>query len=113
VYSYQQAPAYAPAPAVAVYSYPDGYRYDFYPYYSYYPFIIGPRFGFGFGAVFRSPFFGNRAVVINRPVVISRPIGIGRPVGIGRPIGTFAASRRPGGFRSAGSGGVFARAGRR
>ena len=104
VYSYQQPPAYVPEPGVPIYSYPYGYYpYDSYPYYSYYPFFIGPRFGFGFGFG-RSPFFVTRPVVINRPVVISRPIGIGTRIGIGRPVGTFAASRRPGGFRSAGSG---------
>ena len=109
VYSYQQAP---PAPAVPPYSYPYGYYpYDFYPYYSYYPFIIGPRFGFGFG--FRSPFFVNRPVVINRSVAVSRPIAIGRPIGIGRPVGTFAASRAPSGFRSAGGGRAFGGGGRR
>ena len=106
VYSYQQPPAYVPSPGVPPYSYPYGYYpYDFYPYYSYYPFFVGPRFGFGFG--FRSPFFVNRPVVINRSVVIRRPIGIGRPVG------TFAPSRPSGGFRSAGGGRAVGRAGRR
>jgi hypothetical protein len=110
VYSYQQAPAYIPAPGVPVYSYPYGYYpYDFYP--GYYPFFIGPRFGFGFG--FRSPFFVNRPVVINRSVVIRRPIGMGRPIAIGRPVGTFAAARPSGGFRSAGGGRVVGRDGRR
>jgi hypothetical protein len=105
VYSYQQPPAYFPVPGVPVYSYPYSYYpYDFYPYYSYSPFFIGPRFGFGFG--FRSPFFVNRSVVINRPVVIRGPIGIGRPV-------VPFASRPSGGFRSTGGGRAFGRVGRR
>jgi hypothetical protein len=114
VYSYQQAPAYAPTPGVPIYSYPYGYYpYDFYPYYGYYPFFIGPRFGFAFGAGFRTPLFVNRPVVINRPVRISRPIGIGRSVGIGRPVGTFASPRPSGGFRSAGGARAVGRAARR
>ena len=113
-YSYQQPPAYVPVPGVPVYSNPYGYYpYDFYPYYSYYPFFIGPRFGFGFGAGFRTPFFVNRPVVINRSVVIRRPVGIGRPIGIGGPVGTFTASRPSGGFRSAGGGRAVGRAARR
>ena len=107
VYSYQQPPVYVSSPGIPLYSYSYGYYpYDFYPYYSYYPFF-GPRFGFGFGSVFHSPFFINRLVVINRPVVISRPIGIGRPVG------TFTASRLSGGFRPAGGGRAVGRAARR
>jgi hypothetical protein len=108
VYS-QPTPVYVPAPTVPIYSYPYNYFSYGYPYYSYfpyysYPFFVGPRFGFGFGAGFRTPFFVNsvnRSVVINRPVVISRPIGINRPIGIGRPIGPVVASRPSGGFRSA------------
>jgi hypothetical protein len=111
VYSYQQPPAYFPVPGVPVYSYPYGYYpYDFYP--GYYPFFVGPRFGFGFGAGFRTPFFVNRPVVINRPGVIGRPIGIGRTVGIGRPVVPFA-SRPSGGFRSAGGVRAVGRAARR
>jgi hypothetical protein len=112
VYSYQQPPAYGPAPGVPLYSYPYDYysfgyyTHGYYPYYSYSPLFIGPRFGFGFGFA-SSPFFINRPVVMDGPVVVSRPIGIGRPVG------TFAASRRSGGFRSAGGGRAFGRTGRR
>jgi hypothetical protein len=116
-YSYQQPQVYGTTPAVPVYSYPYTYPYGYYPYdgyypyYSYSPFFIGPRFGFGFG--FGSRIFVNRSVVIGRPIGINRPIGISRPVGIGRPVGTFAASRPPSGFRSAGGGRAFGRAGRR
>src|SRR5262249_3963614 len=93
-YTYQQPQTYATAPDVSVYSYPYGYSsYGYYPSFSYYPYVIGPRLGVGFG--FRSP------IIVGRPGVIRG----------GRAVVPFVASRPFGGFRQTGRG--FGRIGRR